>query len=1318
MKVLAIRGSNLTSFAGDFALELDQPPLDRLGLFAITGATGAGKSTLLDALCLALFDRTPRLGGRGGVPVGRADEEEEARLSAYDVRGMLRRGAAEGFAEVDFLGKDGRRYRARWSVWRARNRAEGRFRPQEMQLMDVATGQVTGRTKSEVLTAIQERLGLSFDQFRRSALLAQGEFAAFLKADASERAELLERMTGTEVYSRLSIAAHEKNKAEQEALAKRAQGLAAIALMPEAERVAAEAALGEESRARQAVEARLKEAEGAAAWHVTRAGLRGAEQAAELKARESRTALDAAGPRAARLEEVREAEAFRGPVAAVETAERRWAEAEAAQVARASEVETALAGASARQVELLEAGTARATAQESEVAARPALEEAARLDARLDGVSREAAEARARAEVSQASLDKARAELESVLAREAEARGAAEAARGWLTDKAHWVALTSEWPRWQRELERYEAAQVERRKAREESGRRLSEVEGLREAVGLRREERDATARAEEMALAAATHAEATLGTETGAERRALRERLLARQEAARGLRVAHEGLVADEAEVRAATREVAAAKAEAESAAAEARAAESRRTQCEAALKEAQRSLSLAQATQGYASHRALLREGEACPLCGAAEHPYAREASALDGLVAEAASRVEALEQERTGATQVEVAASARSAAASAREGQAEARRQSAATRAAAHAEDWAKGRTAWTDAVRLGSDGQGAEGLEQGTAASARRQSASRASVRAGGAVPVALPGADAALAGRDGLSRPGFAASEPPAVGGSPEAGSWLDAERVEVSERLTALKDEEQAAESRARTAREARAALETQRTRREVAAEALRQAEETLSRAETVLKDVHARLEAAEQTLRQVIAEVSPVFTVDAGWDRKLEEDPATFRRKCGERVVMWKGKEDARLKAEAREAEEQRHRARAQGLMEVSARHAEEHQAFAARKEQERGELARARAALLQGRPTAEVRAELQSRLDATEAAFERARERAEAAKQAVQVATARAEDAVRTRAEALTLRESEAAALAARLSEKGTTLEAVRALLAHDAAWREAEARALAALREALAQATAVLAERGEQRARHEASGPPALSEQEAGEARERLRAETEARRHAEATLHARLEADDRARARHGAEAAALEEGRRAAEVWKVLGDLIGSHDGKRFKVFAQSLTLDALLLHANAHLRELARRYRLMRVPGHDLDLQVVDGDMGDEVRSVASLSGGESFLVSLALALGLASLSSETTQVETLFIDEGFGTLDPETLEVALATLDALQATGRQVGIISHVSGMAERIGVQVRVVKQGGGRSRLVVEGDLGMVPTTSGQQVA
>ena len=165
---------------------------------------------------------------------------------------------------------------------------------------------------------------------------------------------------------------------------------------------------------------------------------------------------------------------------------------------------------------------------------------------------------------------------------------------------------------------------------------------------------------------------------------------------------------------------------------------------------------------------------------------------------------------------------------------------------------------------------------------------------------------------------------------------------------------------------------------------------------------------------------------------------------------------------------------------------------------------------------------------------------------------------------------------------------------------------------------------------------------------------------------------------------------------------EVDRVLGEVIGSHDGKLFRSFAQSLTLDGLLAVANSHLEELAPRYQLERVPKHDLELQVIDRDLGGEVRSVQSLSGGESFLVSLALALGLSSMSAHDVRVRTLLIDEGFGTLDPATLDSALAVLDALQATGRQVGVISHVPALVERVGAHVRVSPRGGGRSEVVV----------------
>ncbi len=173
-------------------------------------------------------------------------------------------------------------------------------------------------------------------------------------------------------------------------------------------------------------------------------------------------------------------------------------------------------------------------------------------------------------------------------------------------------------------------------------------------------------------------------------------------------------------------------------------------------------------------------------------------------------------------------------------------------------------------------------------------------------------------------------------------------------------------------------------------------------------------------------------------------------------------------------------------------------------------------------------------------------------------------------------------------------------------------------------------------------------------------------------------------------------------LDAARAAPAPWQELSTLIGSADGKKLRVFAQSLTLEELVGAANAHLAGLRPRYRLARVPDTDLDLQVVDRDLGDEVRAVASLSGGETFLVSLALALGLSSLSAHDVRLDSLFVDEGFGTLDPDTLESALAVLDALQAEGRQVGLISHVPGLAERLGARVEVRPVGVGTSRVRV----------------
>jgi DNA repair exonuclease SbcCD ATPase subunit len=166
---------------------------------------------------------------------------------------------------------------------------------------------------------------------------------------------------------------------------------------------------------------------------------------------------------------------------------------------------------------------------------------------------------------------------------------------------------------------------------------------------------------------------------------------------------------------------------------------------------------------------------------------------------------------------------------------------------------------------------------------------------------------------------------------------------------------------------------------------------------------------------------------------------------------------------------------------------------------------------------------------------------------------------------------------------------------------------------------------------------------------------------------------------------------------------ENWLRLNAIIGSKDGKLFREIAQCYTFEVLVGYANRHLRDLTDRYRLRCKPG-TLMLEIIDHDMLDEVRSVSSLSGGETFIVSLGLALGLSSLRSGEMQISSLFIDEGFGNLDSNSLDMVINALASLQGSqGRKVGIISHTEQVRHRITPQVRLVKCAGAKSRIEVK---------------
>ena len=220
MRILRLTTENLNSLRTRQTLAFDQAPLSQVGLFAITGDTGAGKTTLLDGITLAMYGQVPR---------------------HKDVKEVMSWGTSESLAEVEFE-HAGQVYRSKWTLWRARGQMDGNFQgpKREVSRQDPESGafEIIAEKIREADQAIEDITGLDYERFRRSVLLAQGDFAAFLDADARERSDLLERITGTATYSELSVSAYQRFKLAETELAQSEQQLQGLALLSEEEQAA------------------------------------------------------------------------------------------------------------------------------------------------------------------------------------------------------------------------------------------------------------------------------------------------------------------------------------------------------------------------------------------------------------------------------------------------------------------------------------------------------------------------------------------------------------------------------------------------------------------------------------------------------------------------------------------------------------------------------------------------------------------------------------------------------------------------------------------------------------------------------------------------------------------------------------------------------------------------------------------------------------------------------------------------------------------------------------------------------------------------
>jgi exonuclease SbcC len=1206
MRILAIRGCNLASLAGEFEVDLAHGTLADAGVFAIVGPTGAGKSTLLDAMCVALFDRTPRLTNHSRVVVGRGDDDPTA-LGAQDVRTILRRGASTGWAEVDFESGDSRRYRARWSVRRARGATDGRFQNQQVTLTAIEGGEQLGGTKTETLEAIHQRLGLSFDQFRRSALLAQGEFAAFLRANGKDRSELLERMTGTEIYSKLSIAAHVKASLAEQRLRDR-QGLVTnIAVLSDDARSAAEAELATAKQAQSVTRARLAAAQTAAAWLAESQRRDAAVVEAEAGKRAAELAVESAAVLRDELAVRRRADAIRPLWDETTKLERQAAVAQselAAAQEAATRAESARAEGAAQRARLVELHT---PIREARLAARIVEQARPRVSNRSPLVSKHD-------DQSHGTGDHAFAHDHAVALGLAAAPSAT-----WLYARRDLVDAVAAW----RELDTKLAAHA-----------------SLATAIATADRALDGHARKRE--LVTSQRASATTEHQQASARLIEAQREAASYQNKRGLSLVEARRREDEARLRSAELEKLAAIAGEARAAATARGEldrqladvatatatdlEHRRTADASAVAatvlrdERARVVEELRKAAGFEHARAELVDGEPCPLCGAEEHPW-KDRGAFDTLIADAQAKL----------------------------AEAIARRDAArATLATLAARDEHR----MTERNRLMSCLATAQATSKACHARWREQLASL-----GELLLVDDPASPAA---------------------------EQLTTERIEAARaKLEAARTARSHAEAVANASNEAQARVQARQADVEHHAHKLRELEAAIAQIDAAIERVQG--ERATKLTREHELLVEIADALDA-WQCDELGVPA-----CDLLDALRRSLRDHVTRTEAAVA-----RAEKSGPHRI------------ARPELATALIENGRRLLTEIATSwtkhAQVVADADALLTAVLARLDttvRETEHVLVDAQARVATTTQRRDSLRTDlAEAVTRLD----AAREKAGFGGDAIDALRRLLSADPARTDELAAQLDALDRAVDRTRTLVAERRRLVDDHATTAPrDPIALADARERRlDELAAAVSVADHHAAALAASLAADADARTRRAAAQAELVAAEHAAEIDRVLGSVIGSHDGKLFRSFAQSLTLDGLLAVANAHLEELAPRYQLERVPKHDLELQVIDRDLGDEIRSVQSLSGGESFLVSLALALGLSSMSAHDVRVRTLLIDEGFGTLDPATLDSALAVLDALQATGRQVGVISHVPALVERVRAHVRVSPKGGGRSEVVV----------------
>jgi exonuclease SbcC len=1217
MKILGVRFKNLNSLTGEWYVDFTNPAYTSDGIFAITGPTGAGKTTILDAVCLGLYGRTPRL--------------DKVTKSSNEI---MSRQSGECFAEVTFETQKGR-FRCHWSQHRARRQPEGELQQARHEIADADSGTVLESKVTQVGELVEKVSGMDFDRFTRSMLLAQGGFAAFLQASPDSRAPILEQITGTEIYSQISMKVHERRGLEREKLDLIQAELKGIRLLSDEEKEQLQLSLQEKQSQEKEVDKEVQGLRKALVWLESVASLEKEVKLLDGQWEDMEVKRQAFAPEAARLERSRKA-----AILAVD-----YREVEVLRGQQAGEIkdlETAISSLAAK-----EKGSAETLARKS--AAEAILKDARErqqsqadiikkvrdLDVRLAGSKKQCDESvtaikntekqrvdyRSDLEGLERSLKNAQAELEEIHEYQREHAVDASLVTNLAAIVRGLTALREAESRYTKAWEQVAGA-AEKKVS---SVTTLKKIEGGHLLAGkeLGEKQKEAKQLAEEI--------NAILrGRDISQWRNDLdalkdRQRQLAQAaEAIRRMDGAHAALLA-------LNSTLATHKTHQMKLSEEIKTASDQKSLLEKDVTNLEDKVALLGRIRDLEEERKRLEDGTPCPLCGSFDHPYARGNIPELGEAEGALKKVKA-EYKRMSDALVKLE-----------------KEQVKTVTAIAHTETETKEKNATLD------------GEEKKAA---------------------------------DLLTQLGIAVSPKDREREVHEAQASTDGRITETSGILDS-------AEDRSKKEKAVQKALESLRAKLDELGKAV---EKTRLKAEAARIE-HEQLVKQSQDLSVEIDKARDAVVKDVeplGVGQVSPSNVDTIREVLTGRKDAWQGKADRKTacakKMDDLKAEVNKTHALLKAVETDLGTRQKDLEALRA----ELQSLSTSRQELF-GQKDADVE---EKQLAATVKEAEDAQEKARNAHGNMEKEIAGLKERIASLKEKTNYRATELVRVEQNLMERITQAGFEDEGDYRSACLTEEERETLAKQENSLA------AKRAELEALRKDRSEALTSERKKELTElpvEALRAQSAKSETALKQLQEDMGAiknslseNEKLKEKQQERFRCIDAQKKEYARWDELHQLIGSADGKKFRNFAQGLTFEIMVSHANRQLLKMTDRYVLIRDDNQPLELCVVDNYQAGEVRSTKNLSGGEAFIVSLALALGLSHMASRNVRVDSLFLDEGFGTLDEDALETALETLAGLQQDGKLIGVISHVTALKERIGTQIQVIPQTGGRS--IIEG--------------